>query len=107
MTKTNFFLIEKMKLLWDRIVAPGIEWITSQDAPARHERTFDGAVFIHSLITVMRAGGIKTTSVFRQTARECHLIEPDQREDGDARPIDQRTRHIAQTRFIWIIVRMR
>jgi hypothetical protein len=68
MTKMNFFLIEKMILLWNGIVAPGIEWIASQHTPASHKRTFDGTVLIDSLIAIMRTSGIEPARILRQAA---------------------------------------
>ena len=64
----SFFLIEKTMLLWDGIVAPGVERIASQHSPGGHCRTFYGTVFIDRLISIMRAGGIKAAGVFGQAA---------------------------------------
>jgi hypothetical protein len=72
--KINFFLIEKIGLLWDGIVTPGVEWIASQHTPARHKRTFDRAIFIYGLIAIMGARGIKPTGIFWQPPRNGHLI---------------------------------
>jgi hypothetical protein len=73
----NFFFIEKTKLLWNGIVAPGVEWIAPQHAPACHEGSFEGAILINGLIPIMRTGWIEPAGIFRQATREGGLIEPD------------------------------
>jgi hypothetical protein len=88
----NFFFIEKMVLLLDGIIAPGIEWIASQHAPARHQRAFEGAVFVDRLVSVMRTGWIEPAGVLWQAARNGGLIQADQCQDEDSRPIAGRTR---------------
>src|SRR6188474_3966030 len=91
-TSISFFLIEKTILLWDGIVAPGVEWIASQYSPGGHGRSLKGAIFIHSLISIMGTGWIKSAGVCRHSARKGHLIKPNQCKDSNARPINNRTR---------------
>src|SRR5690349_509365 len=82
-TMINFFFIEKTLLLWDGIVAPGVERITSEDAPGSHQRSLECAIFIDCLVSVVRTGWIEPAGVFRHPFRQGGLIEPDQRQDGN------------------------
>lgn len=82
-----------------------IERVATKHAPARHQRAFQGAMFVNRLISVMGAGRVEAASVFRQAARDGHLVETDQCQQQQARPILRRTRQISQTRLIGIFMR--
>jgi hypothetical protein len=93
------------RALADRIVPAWIERVTSQHPPACHERTFEHAVFVNCLVPIMRTGRVEAAGVRRHCPGKCHLIQTDQRQDGQSRPIKRRARQIAQARFVGIIVR--
>jgi hypothetical protein len=61
-------------------------------------------MLIHCLISIMRAGWIKTASIGRQTGRDDHLIQTNDRQDQYTRKIPKRPRHVSQARFMGIVV---
>lgn len=63
--------------LWDWVVASTVEWVATQYAPGGHQAALNQAKFVDSLVSVMRAGWVKTTSIRRQCPRKGHLVETD------------------------------
>ncbi len=63
--------------LWDRVIASAIEGVAAYDAPGGHDAALNQAKFVDSLVSVMRAGWVKTTSIRRQCPRKGHLVETD------------------------------
>jgi len=64
----------------NRVVSTGIEWIASQNPLDCHPATLESAMFIHCLVTIMRAGGVKTAALGKEGG-DRHLVEahhPDQ-----------------------------
>lgn len=61
-------------------------------------------MLVNCLIPVMRAGRVKTTGIGWQSRGDQLLIESDDRQNKDARNIPKRARHIAQARFMRIIM---
>jgi len=90
--------------LWDRVISAGVKGITAQYAPNSHKGTFEGAMLVNRLIAVMGTGWIKPAGVGRQARGQYHLIQTNQRQDKDARPIYQAAGHIPQARFVGIIM---
>src|SRR5687768_12874667 len=93
-------------LLWNWIVTTRVKGITSQHAPASHQRSLERAVLINCLVSIVRTGRIKAAGVFRKTTRNSHLIKANKRKYRDARPVSDGTWHIAQAWLIRIIVKV-
>jgi hypothetical protein len=51
---------------WDGVIPARIKRVTAQHTPDCHERTFEGTMFINSLISIMGTGWIKTAGIGRQ-----------------------------------------
>ena len=91
-------------MLWDGVIPAGVEWITTQDPPGCHERSFEGTMLIYGLIAIMGAGWIEPAGIGRQPGRDQLLVRPDHCKNKNTRNIPKRTRHISQARFMGIIM---
>ena len=85
--------------LWNRIIPSRIEWIAAQDAPDCQPTPLERPVFIDCLIPIMGARRIKPAGVGRQRSRECGLVQPDDRQDDQAREVAWPEREIPQPGF--------
>lgn len=77
---TRFVVAHCPGLLLDGVIASRVEWIAADNPPGSHDTAFDYSMFIDSLVAIVRAGWVEAAGVWRQSARECHLIEANQSE---------------------------
>ena len=69
------------------VIAPGIEWVAAQDAPNGLDPALHHSILINRLITIMRAGGVEAAGIGRQGASKTGLVETDESQQSQARPI--------------------
>lgn len=90
-------------MLWYGIIPARIKRVAAQHPLYRHPTSLDRAVFIHRLVSIMRAAGIKTTGVRRQSARDRILISPYEQQQNILRKIEEINLKIPQSRLVWIV----
>ena len=61
-------------------------------------------MLVNSVVSIMGTRGVKAASVWRQCARDCQLVEPDERQHHEAGDISWPQRQVAQARLSWMFV---
>lgn len=77
----------RMSRLRHRVVPTRVEGIATQDPPHSHQPALEHAVFVNGFVAVMGTGGVKTTGVGRKKPGKSHLVQPNEGQQYDARPV--------------------
>ena len=87
------------------VIAPGIEWVAAQDATNGLDPALHHSILINRLVTEMRAGRVEAASIGRKGFGKTRLVQTDESQQNQARPIAYRAGQVTQVWFMGIIVR--